>query len=101
MPMGALQLSSDSISSGKAVFPLFSQEQLRSFLVFYLELRPLLLNSASTSLEHMVNGDVTGFEHGVKAGERREGSIHLFIVTMELFFNRKISRGGKENTVKL
>jgi hypothetical protein len=39
---------------------------LRSFFVFYLKLRPFLLDSARTSLDHMVNGDVTGFEHGVK-----------------------------------
>jgi hypothetical protein len=65
MSMGALRLSFDCISSGKSVLPLLPQEQLWALFVFYLELRPLLLDSASTSLDHMVNGDVTGFEHGV------------------------------------
>ena len=88
-------------ASSKSIFALFSQEQLRALLVFHLELGPLLLNAAIATFNHVVYGDVTGFKHGVKVEGRGAGGMHLFIVTMALFFNRKVSRGGKENTVKL
>jgi hypothetical protein len=87
--------------SGKAALALFSQEQVRALLVLDLELGPLLLDATITTFNHVVYGDVTGFKHGVKVEGRGAGGMHLFIVTMALFFNRKVSRGGKENTVKL
>jgi len=62
--------------SGKAVLALFSQEQLWALFILNLELGPFLLDATGAALDHMVDGDVAGLDHGIEVEVRRSGGMY-------------------------